>query len=174
MDFSQYLQAYMNAKNLRGVTPGRNEATRLYAPYFDKQFAVEMMQRKQALAEKEQAAKEDYQGKSLAWDKEKATNTLATQKELAEGGMASRKSIAMAGLGADYGISMANLASRRDISTANLDWSKQQAANNLAFDMWRNGLLQDSAGRSDANSTWGNAIASLGSLGSGLLLRKYR
>ena len=81
MDFSQYLQDYMNIKRLQGVTPGRKTSTALFAPYFDRQFDVNMAGRKMNLAEQAQTSKEKQQGESLAWEKERTGNILAWNKE---------------------------------------------------------------------------------------------
>jgi hypothetical protein len=173
MDFSQYLQDYMRMKQLRGVTPGRREATALFAPYFDKQAYIEALQRKQALEEKELESKEKHWGESLAWDREKAANTLATKKQIAEGDMLSSRDIAMARIASNEAISRGDLDTRWKIAQANIAWDKQKAADLLAFDVWRNSLLMDSARRRDSNALWGNVISGLGALGSGLLLKKY-
>ena len=80
MDFSQFLQQYLDAKRLRGVTPGRGASQALFAPYFNRQYDVNMAGRRQDLAERAQTFTEKRAGEGLAWSKENAIQTLALQK----------------------------------------------------------------------------------------------
>ena len=80
MDFSQYLQQYLEAKRLRGVTPGRGASQALFAPYFNRRYRINEEGRRQDLAERAQTFTEKRAGEGLAWSKENAIQTLALQK----------------------------------------------------------------------------------------------
>jgi len=83
IDFYQYLQKYLEAKRLRGVTPGQGASTALFAPYFNRQAAGNIEGRRLDLAERAQASKEKQQAEGLAWQKENSQQRLAWQKESA-------------------------------------------------------------------------------------------
>ena len=88
IDFYQYLQKYLEAKRLRGVTPGQGASTALFAPYFNRQAAGNIEGRRLDLAERAQASKEKQQAEGLAWQKENSQQRLAWQKESAEQNLA--------------------------------------------------------------------------------------
>jgi hypothetical protein len=69
MDFSQYLQQYLDVKRQRGVTPGQPASTALFAPYFNRQYDVNMAGQRQDLAEKAQTFNEQKAGEALALQK---------------------------------------------------------------------------------------------------------
>jgi hypothetical protein len=80
MDFSQFLEDYMTAKRLKGVTPTKGQSAALFAPYFDKQFAANQTGRRLDIAERSQAFNEKRAGESLAWGKQKFLDDLALEK----------------------------------------------------------------------------------------------
>ena len=81
MDFSQYLQTYLEAKRLRGVTPTVGASTGLFAPYFNRQAAVNATGKRLDLAEKDLAFKKTSAAEGLAWDRQKSTEGLAWNRE---------------------------------------------------------------------------------------------
>ena len=169
MDFSQYIQDYTTLKRLRGVTPGRRRSEALFSPYFDRKFAIEMTGRKQDLAEREQTAREQQQGESLTWDKERAINTLALQKELAAGS----REVGRTELASRMATAEGRWASEAKVTGMRLAADTQQADADRALRAWQQQLMIDQAKRGDRSALIGNVISTAGSIGSLALLKKY-
>jgi hypothetical protein len=71
MDFSQYLDAYLQAKRLRGVTPTQAQAGQLFSPYFQDQAQGEQTARRLDLGERSLASHDAQAADSLAFEKYK-------------------------------------------------------------------------------------------------------
>ena len=81
MDFSQYLDQYMTAKRLRGVTPTVRQGTAIFSPYFDRQASVNAVGRRLDLAERAQTSRERQMAETLAANKDLSGNELAFKRE---------------------------------------------------------------------------------------------
>ncbi|MFA6290190.1 MAG: hypothetical protein WC637_00335, partial [Victivallales bacterium] len=73
MDFSQYLQEYMNFAKLKGMAPTQRQGTQILGPYFQQAGARELAGRKMDTQEKQFA-------QSLAWDKESLAKRLGEER----------------------------------------------------------------------------------------------
>jgi len=141
IDFYQYLQKYLEAKRLRGVTPGQGASTALFAPYFNRQAAGNIEGRRLDLAERAQASKEEQQAEGLAWQKENSQQRLAWQKESAG----------------------QNLAWQKESAEQNLAWDKERVLLQLLAEKWYQDELKKQAASQDRRETTSNVISGLGS-----------
>lgn len=71
MDFSQYLDQYLQAKRLRGVTPTQAQSAQLFSPYFQGQAQGEQQARRLDLGERSLASHNQQAAESLAFEKYK-------------------------------------------------------------------------------------------------------
>jgi len=174
IDFYQYLQKYLEAKRLRGVTPGQGASTALFAPYFNRQAAGNIEGRRLDLAERAQASKEKQQAEGLAWQKENSQQRLAWQKESAGQNLAWQKESAGQNLAWDKESAGQNLAWQKESAGQNLAWQKESAGQNLAWDKervlnqllaekWYQDELKKQAASQDRRETTSNVISGLGS-----------
>jgi len=134
MDFSQFLNDYLTIKRLRGVTPGRKTAEAALAPYFDRQFQIEMAGRRQGLAERAQTSKEKQQGEALTWDKERTLADLAGIKEMTTNRLTTGKEISLNELAGRKYITQGELAGRKYITLGELAANRDIAMNRMATD----------------------------------------
>ena len=163
IDFYQYLQKYLEAKRLRGVTPGQGASTALFAPYFNRQAAGNIEGRRLDLAERAQASKEEQQAEGLAWQKENSQQRLAWQKESAGQNLAWQKESAGQNLAWDKESAGQNLAWQKESAEQNLAWDKERVLLQLLAEKWYQDELKKQAASQDRRETTSNVISGLGS-----------
>ena len=162
MNFSSYLQDYMNIKRLQGVTPGQRTSEAIFAPYFNRQYDINRAGQQQGFAERELATRTGQQGESLAWGKERTLSELAGAKD-----------ITMSELDVSKEMALNVLALEKELQAGKLSWNKEKTIAALALEKWVQQLMMEQASRSDTRSTIGNVIGSLGSVAQLPLLKKY-
>jgi len=184
MNFSSYLQDYLNIKRLQGVTPGQRTSEAVFAPYFNRQYEINRVGQQQGFAERELATRTGQQGEALAWGKEKTLSELAGAKDITMSKLASEKDITMSRLAGAKDITMSELdvskeialnalALEKELQAGKLSWNREKTIAALALEKWVQQLMMEQASRSDTRSTIGNVIGTLGSVAQLPLLKKY-
>lgn len=119
------------------------------------------------------ASEKDITTNRLAAAKDISMAELAGEKDITLNKLAAQKDITTADLGWDKEKFLTTLAAQKELQARQLSWEKEKILGNLALDHWKQGLLIDQAGRSDTKATIGNALNTVGSLGSMYAMKQY-